>query len=227
MDIDTFQEVKNRSLRTLVRDHLIDRIMDGSLEPGQALREPELVEQLQVSRAPVREAKRELESIGLVVSRKHAGVYIRALGDKEVSDLYALRGALDRHAGEMAARLPHAERLALAALLQADCEAMDQAIAAEDGHGYYEANLRFHWRFIEASGNDEIAKTYREAVRKLHLARVKNLSTQAHRRQSNHEHRLIADALRQPMPAAAPHAFAAMLADHVESAHARLAALPR
>src|SRR5690606_32104490 len=90
-DADAFAEIKNTSLGKLVRDHLLAQIMAGTLQPGQALREPELVEQMQVSRVPVREALRELESMGLVVSRKHSGVYIRELSSEEVHDLYQFR----------------------------------------------------------------------------------------------------------------------------------------
>ena len=44
-----FDEIKNKSLGKLVRDQLLGQIMSGALEPGQALREPELVEQMKVS----------------------------------------------------------------------------------------------------------------------------------------------------------------------------------
>ncbi len=96
---EEFDEIKNTSLGKLVRDYLLNQIMSGALSPGQALREPELVEQMKVSRAPVREALRELESMGLVVSRKHSGVYIRELSEDEVRDLYQFRALMDNHAG--------------------------------------------------------------------------------------------------------------------------------
>ena len=56
-----FTAIKNMSLGTLIRDRLLTMIMSGDLVPGQQLKEPEIVEEFQVSRIPVREAFRQLE----------------------------------------------------------------------------------------------------------------------------------------------------------------------
>lgn len=220
---EAFDEIRNTSLGKLVRDQLLGQIMSGVLEPGQALREPDLVEQMKVSRVPVREALRELESMGLVVSRKHSGVYIRELSESEVADLYAFRSLLDSHAGQQVARLPAPQRRALVVQLEACTTAMDDAIAREDAQAYYRANLEFHWLFIEHAGNREIAKAYREVIQKLHLARLKNLSTPAHRQQSNDEHKQIIRALRSGPGKTGTPPCAQLLADHVLSAYHRLA----
>ncbi|ROR20463.1 GntR family transcriptional regulator [Comamonas sp. BIGb0124] len=218
-----FDEIKNTSLGKLVRDQLLGQIMSGALEPGQALREPDLVEQMKVSRVPVREALRELESMGLVVSRKHSGVYIRELSLQEVADLYAFRSVLDRHAGQMAERLPQPQRDELVAKLQACVQQMDEGLTQGHGQTYYQANLQFHWLFIESTGNREIANSYRDIIQKLHLARLKNLSSQDHRRASNEEHKRIVRALEQSASELAPQACAGLLADHVLNAYRRLA----
>src|SRR5690606_9360487 len=154
-----FAEIKNTSLGKLVRDQLLSQILAGVFVPGQALRESELVDQLKVSRVPVREALRELESSGLVVSRKHSGVYVRELSDTEVRDLYDFRALLDSHAGRVASQLPSESRHKLIEALEASTAAMDEANEAENSQAYYRENLHFHWLFIEYAGNREIAKT--------------------------------------------------------------------
>src|SRR3546814_17878263 len=73
---------------------------------------------------------------------------------------------------------------------------MDAANKSQNPQAYYRENLRFHWLFIDYAGNQEIAKSYREVIQKLHLARLKNLSTESHREQSNAEHKQIVKALR-------------------------------
>src|SRR5690606_15641685 len=133
---------------------------------------------------------------GLVVSRKHSGVYIRELSETEVHDLYQFRALMDNHAGQQVALLPQARRMALVEKLEVCVAAMDGAIEDGNVQAYYNANLNFHWLFIEFAGNQEIAKSYREVIQKLHLARVKNLSSEAHRRKSNAEHKEIVRALR-------------------------------
>lgn len=221
---EAFTQLKNTSLGKLVRDHLLGQIMAGILRPGQALREPELVEQLQVSRVPVREALRELESMGLVVSRKHSGVTIRELTAQEVDDLYQFRALMDSHAGRIVTQLPEAQQSELIGALLACTAAMDVAIDTDDTQAYYNANLQFHWLFIKYAGNQEIAKSYREVIQKLHLARVKNLSSKDHRVQSNAEHKQIVRALQD---AHASNGGATrcteLLAQHVIKAHERLA----
>jgi DNA-binding GntR family transcriptional regulator len=225
MGDDTFEEIKNTSLGKLVRDKLLGQILSGEFAPGQPLRESELVERLKVSRVPVREALRELESSGLVVSRKHSGVYVRQLSDDEVRDLYQFRSLLDSHAGRMASQLPYERRQALVQALEPCTEAMDAAIRDQNPQAYYRENLRFHGLFIDYAGNREIAKTYREVIQKLHLARLKNLSTQAHREQSNAEHKRIVKALRDSTTIAHAEYCAELLAHHVINAHDRLSGM--
>ncbi|AOB32674.1 GntR family transcriptional regulator [Bordetella sp. H567] len=222
---EAFAEIKNTSLGKLVRDQLLNQILAGEFEPGQALRESELVERLKVSRVPVREALRELESSGLVVSRKHSGVYVRELSDEEVRDLYQFRALLDSHAGRMASQLPADRREALVNALEPCTDAMDAAIRDANPQAYYRENLRFHWLFIECAGNREIAKTYREVIQKLHLARLKNLSSETHREQSNAEHKQIVKALRDSTTIAHADHCAQLLAHHVINAHDRLSAM--
>lgn len=220
-----FAEIKNTSLGKLVRDQLLSQILAGVFVPGQALRESELVEQLKVSRVPVREALRELESSGLVVSRKHSGVYVRELTDTEVSDLYDFRALLDSHAGRIASQLPTERRHQLVAELEASTAAMDAANEAQNSQAYYRENLRFHWLFIEYAGNKEIAKAYREVIQKLHLSRLKNLSTAAYRERSNAEHKQIVKALHDSRTLAHANYCAELLDHHVINAHDRLHSL--
>jgi DNA-binding GntR family transcriptional regulator len=222
---DSFEEIKNTSLGKLVRDKLLGQILSGEFAPGQPLRESELVERLKVSRVPVREALRELESSGLVVSRKHSGVYVRELSDDEVRDLYQFRALLDSHAGRIASQLPLERRQALVQALEPCTEAMDAAIRDRNPQAYYRENLRFHGLFIEYAGNREIAKAYREVIQKLHLARLKNLSTEVHREQSNAEHKRIVKALRDSTTIAHANYCAELLAHHVINAHDRLSGM--
>lgn len=220
---ETFTQLKNTSLGKLVRDHLLSQIMTGKLQPGQALREPDLVEQLQVSRVPVREALRELESLGLVVSRKHSGVTIRELTAQEVHDLYQFRALMDSHAGRVATQLPAVQQRELICKLQSCIATMDEAIETDDTQAYYNANLQFHWLFIQYANNQEIAKCYREVIQKLHLARVKNLSSTEHRIRSNAEHKQIVCALQNSHASIdGPSRCTELLAHHVTNAHERL-----
>ena len=113
---DRFNDVRDTSLAKLVRDDVLGLILKGVLTPGQRINEPDVATRLGVSRVPVREALRELESSGLVIARKHAGVFVRQLAAPEIRDLYQMRGLLDGFAGRQAAQLPAPAKAALLAV---------------------------------------------------------------------------------------------------------------
>ena len=215
---DHLSTLRDVPLAKLVRDDMLAMILRGELLPGQRINEPDVATRLGISRVPVREALRELESTGLVVARKHAGVFVREPSAEEVRDLYEMRSLLDGFAGRSAARLPAAPRIALADALDASIEAMNVAAAAHDVQRYYGENLRFHWAIVEAAGNHALANTYRGVVQKLHLSRLKNLSHDTGMRASIKEHVAIARALRKGDAARCEE----LMASHVGDAYLRL-----
>lgn len=215
---ERFHAVRDTSLAKLVRDDMLSLILSGELLPGQRINEPDVASRLQVSRVPVREALRELESSGLVVSRKHAGVFVRQLEAAEVRDLYQMRGLLDGFAGRCAAQLPPPLRDALLDTLDASIAAMRAAVHRDDVHSYYAENLRFHWAIVEAAGNGTLSDSYRGIVQKLHLSRLKNLSQDVGMQASIAEHEDIVQALRWADAARSE----SLMARHVSDAHRRL-----
>ncbi|HEY4067256.1 MAG TPA: GntR family transcriptional regulator [Burkholderiaceae bacterium] len=210
--------VRDLPLAKLVRDHLQAMILRGELIAGQRINEPDVAAQLGISRVPVREALRELESTGLVVARKHAGVFVRTPDAAEVTDLYEMRGLLDGFAGRRVASQAKAARGAVADLLDASIKLMNDAAAKHEVQRYYSENLRFHWAIVEAAGNTVLAENYRGIVQKLHLSRLKNLSHDVGMRASIAEHVAIAAALRRGSVAQCEE----LMARHVGDAFTRL-----
>ena len=215
---DRITDVRDTSLAKLVRDDTLALILKGVLVPGQRINEPDVANRLKVSRVPVREALRELESLGLVVSRKHSGVFVRQLGETDIRDLYQMRSLLDGFAGRCAAKLPLEQRKVLSMLLTAATSAMLQAYSQQDVQAYYAENLRFHWAIVQATGNQQLLETYRGIVQKLHLSRLKNLSQSVAMQVSISEHVEIVDALRN----ADAQQCEALMAQHVSDAYQRL-----
>lgn len=210
--------LRSTSLAKLVRDDVLGMILRGELQAGQRINEPDVAARLGVSRVPVREALRELESSGLVEARKHSGVFVRRLGADEVRGLYELRALLDGFCGRRAAQLPEPARAPLADAVDAAVGRMQDAAQAQDVGAYYTENLRFHWMLVEAAGNPALADTYRNVVQRLHLSRLANLSQGLAMQASVLEHREIAAALRAGDAARCEQ----LLASHVDRAHRRL-----
>ena len=210
--------VRDVSLAKVVREDILALILRGGLQPGSRINEPDVADRLGVSRVPVREALRELEATGLVVSRKNVGVFVRELALREVAEFYELRSVLDGHAGTRAAALPETPRRALSRILDAATAAMRRAARRSDLTAYYSENLRFHWAIVEAAGNDKLSDAYRGIVQQLHLWRLKNLSRPVGMAASIAEHDAIAKAIRE---GDSPRA-GRLLADHVGAARQRL-----
>jgi DNA-binding GntR family transcriptional regulator len=212
-------QVRATSLGKLVRDDVLGMILRGDIKAGQRINEPDVASRLGVSRVPVREALRELESSGLVEARKHSGVFVRRLSAEEVRGLYEMRAVLDGFAGRRSAQLPPADRQSLAEALDGSVGRMEQAARSRNVSAYYSENLRFHWIMVEATGNRALADTYRNMVQRLHLSRLTNLSHGMGMAASVADHREIAAAVRAGDAARCEQ----LVADHVERAHQRLA----
>ena len=215
---DRFNDVRDTSLAKLVRDDMLGLILKGVLIPGQRINEPDVAARLGVSRVPVREALRELESSGLVVARKHSGVFVRQLAAPEIRDLYQMRALLDGFAGRQAAQRPSLENVALLRVLDDSIKTMQDAASQHDVQRYYGENLRFHWAIVEAAGNQSLTETYRGIVQKLHVSRLKNLAHDTGMQASIAEHMEIASTLRQ----GDPERCHKLLAEHAGDAHSRL-----
>ncbi|KQN72678.1 MULTISPECIES: GntR family transcriptional regulator [unclassified Devosia] len=83
--------IENVPLRVSVADIIRQAILNGTMKPGTPVVEMALAEQLQVSRAPVREAIQILEADGLIESEPYKGKRVKPLTLKEVEELYSLR----------------------------------------------------------------------------------------------------------------------------------------
>lgn len=86
-----------------VYGRLRDEIRSGVLLPGSRLRETEIADRLEVSRTPVREALKRLESEGLVVFSQPRGLTVTELSAAQVLELYAMREILEGAAARFAA----------------------------------------------------------------------------------------------------------------------------
>jgi DNA-binding GntR family transcriptional regulator len=99
-------------LRDQVREEIRQRISDGRLAPGDKMVERELAAELGVSRVPVREALRTLETEGFVQVVPRKGVVVRHLSRRDVEELFDVREALEVLATRRAAERATADELA-------------------------------------------------------------------------------------------------------------------
>lgn len=91
-----FSPPARESLADKVAEPLRQAILRGQFAPGEPLREPQLAEFLGVSRGPIREALRQLELEGLVVTRPNRTTVVARLTRQDFEEVYTLRLALER-----------------------------------------------------------------------------------------------------------------------------------
>lgn len=143
-------EIRGEPLSAVVLRSVREAIIDGRLMPGAAINEVQISRQLGVSRAPLREALRSLEKEGLIASVPYRGAIVTPLTERGVRELQAFRRLLEVFAAEqIIARAGNDEIDALDAIV-AD---MDRCAEAGDLACMSAADVRFHTRIIELSGN--------------------------------------------------------------------------
>jgi DNA-binding GntR family transcriptional regulator len=141
--------LKRTCMRDEIRDVLVERILDGTYAAGTQLKEIPLAREFNVSQAPIREALRELEGSGLVVSERFRGTRVRGTDFAEMRESYELRILLECRSLELAA--PYSAELV--AKLSEMLKEMDSSLRQGNRERYIDFALRFHRRIIEAGGN--------------------------------------------------------------------------
>jgi DNA-binding GntR family transcriptional regulator len=132
-------------------------IIAGDHAPGSRLRERDLSESLLMSRIPIREALRQLEVEGFVVTYPNRGAVVSQLTLKDVAELFDLRLSLEVLAARQAA-LAAAEGRVGSRLREVMAEAK-VATEAEDAVGIQRANTAYHAEVIDMTGNRLLAAT--------------------------------------------------------------------
>lgn len=126
-----------------VARELARAIEKGELEPGQRLKEQELADRFGLSRAPIREALRLLESQGLAIIEEMRGARVVRPEDSDFRELWLIRAALSGIVAELVAASP--DQKAKQRFLEQATALADKARAGADARVIYEglrANTR-------------------------------------------------------------------------------------
>jgi DNA-binding GntR family transcriptional regulator len=152
------RHAQRRVLRDVIKERIVERILDGTYPPGSRIVESQLAQEFGTSQAPVREALRDLEGMRFIESQPHVGARVRAVTSEELGQIYPVRAALEEVAGrEAAVRMTDEILAALADELQA----MRSAAEAGEVHEQLVHDARFHEIIVEASGNQVLLEVWR------------------------------------------------------------------
>jgi DNA-binding GntR family transcriptional regulator len=174
----------------VIAESLRQAIIGGQLGPGESLRQENLARHYAVSRIPVREALRQLESEGWIVLQRNRGARVSPLSVEEVREIYEIRASLEATALRLAA--PHHTPQSLkhaAAVLRVSRSENDHSLFAQH-------NREFHLALYAPASRPRLVamidSLHSQGERYLRL----KLDMPAYKHESDDEHEQILKALR-------------------------------
>jgi DNA-binding GntR family transcriptional regulator len=159
MDAQLFRPLKPKTLKDEVVTTLRKAIVDGDLQPGQHLKEVDIAKQLSVSRSPVREAFRQLEQEGLIVSIPNQGSFVQRFDAQDIREIFSLRAALEGLACDIIIKhdlLKASDYAQLERLLKEQ----KKAIKARDYERLAELDIAFHEFICQKAGSERLEKMW-------------------------------------------------------------------
>lgn len=152
------------------KDHVIAHIYTGIMQnryrSGDKILEQALSQELEISRAPVREALRELVGEGLLSHAPQRGHYVTALGPTEISNAYETRGVIEGYAASLAAPLLTKKDFATLTRLTTQ---MELHARKEEHCELIERGEEFHALILDRCPNRELFSFGHKLSRKLHI----------------------------------------------------------
>lgn len=151
-----------RGLWEVIAARLRESILEGRLQAGDRLIETELAEEHGTSRGPIREAFRELAREGLVVELPRRGTVVSTLTEHDLSEVYAVREALDVAAGRIVIAGASDEAIQR---LETHLDALDAA-PPQDGTYLDLAihDVSFHRSLVALAENGRMARVYEQML---------------------------------------------------------------
>ena len=190
----TDQAAISRSvLSDQVKDRLLQAILDGRYPPGARIVETRVARELGTSQAPVREALRDLEALGVVETAAFRGARVRRPSAAELLEAFVIRAELESLAA----------RLAIPRLTDADIDELDgyvtemqRAAHVGDTHAEATADAAFHGRIVEMAGNATLLRVWR-TLEPFSRTYITIVAPGADRREIADQHLPVLDALRR------------------------------
>ncbi|MBO8154041.1 GntR family transcriptional regulator [Thermovirga sp.] len=198
-------------VRVIVYETLREAIFRRELKDGDKLIESELAEKLNVSRTPVREALRMLESEGLVERIPRKGLFVKGLSKEDIIEIYSIRQALEALAIRSVCKNITDEELKELKRLYSQ---MEEAYEQGDDNKLFALSQKFNEAIVAPSNMPRLLSllaTYHEYLRRL---RSRSFSKSSRKVQALKEHGQILEAISERNPDKAER----LVKEHLENA---------
>ncbi|BCI55396.1 GntR family transcriptional regulator [Mycolicibacterium litorale] len=188
---------RGKHSRSLLRDQayvsIRDAIVNGTLAPGEKLRDPELEDWLGISRTPIREALARLEAAGLVHTTPGRSTVVSSIERQAVLNAQSVAAAM--HALAVRTAVPLMGDSDFAAMTRAN-ERFAEALSRGDAEAAIRSDDDFHHVAVVACENEVIGRVLEQVtpvLRRLEHLRFSSLSG----RESIAQHEQIIEACRE------------------------------
>ena len=181
------------SVVSRVVDELRHMLRSGELVPGQQVRQEQLAVRLGVSRIPVREALKAMETEGMLRHEPHVGYSVTRLNADELRQAYLMRRALE---SAVLRALPRLDQAALRELTEINARIADEIVDGDIAR-IAAANHDFHFTMFRHSGLGLVVAEIERIWRMTDAYRTVHLYDSAARRRVVREHKTMITALRR------------------------------
>jgi DNA-binding GntR family transcriptional regulator len=181
--------IQQKSLVEYIIQDLEEKINSGVLKPGERIIEEALCRNFGVSRSPVREALRTLESQGYVKREPRKGVTVSVVTAKEIEDIYRIRANLESLAVYLTVK--QQDPKVLKQLNTIHQKMIKMATGEKVTDTYFNLNLKFHKTLVDACGNPRLIQMIDTFVKQIKRYRMKILSMPGRLESSLKNHEMI------------------------------------
>ena len=196
---DEWQRLRPRTLVDQAVEAIVAGAARGLILPGDRIVETEVARALGISRVPVREALRLLESQGVVTSTPYRGIRLMEVSPERIEQVVDVRLALEVRAAVAAIRLGRHRDSAISDLVRA-LEELSLMAARRDAYGLAAADTTFHRTLCRLGGNAVLCMLWESLARQLTV--IVGLSTLGKSmRRIIAEHQTLIEAFRRGDPA--------------------------
>jgi DNA-binding GntR family transcriptional regulator len=204
-----------------ILDYIREQIFSGGLPPGATLNQEQLSEELDVSRTPLREALRVLQSEGLLTIRRGNRVEVISSEGDDFRDALALREAVDGVAARLAAERPNPR---LGGRLRLALDGQLAALDPFDRNAFARHDADFHRAVYEATGNPYVTAQISLVRLSIQVFQLGGTWDRGRAERAIGQHESIGDKILASEPAAAEEASRAHIREVLDELRTRQAA---
>lgn len=185
--------IVKRTYKDQVVEYLYHLILDGTLTPGDQVKESSLSKEMGISRAPIREGLKELISNGIIEYRPQVGNFINQLSPKEIVDAYITRGVLEGYAiGTTYDQFSEEELEELSGM----AKMMEKYARKDNRKMVVKVGDDFHSLLISKNNNIQLIEYTQRLSLKMHILFFKHWSNLYSQEEIGNRHQRIVEALK-------------------------------